>query len=95
MNTRTPQEILESIKTLRATDNGILSQEWIHTQVTKEFAELLVVVAEEHMEASARMAKPHCLLWWTFAVAFLTFVVCVIGYWDQIVRLLQALRLWH
>ena len=42
-----------------------------------------------------RLAKPHHLLWWTFVVAFLTLVVCVIGYWDQIIRLLRALRLWH
>ena len=39
------------------------------------------------------LKKPHRLLWWTFVVALLTLIVSVIGYWDQIARLLQALRL--
>jgi hypothetical protein len=42
-----------------------------------------------------QLSHPHRLLWWTFAVALLTLVVCVIGYWDQILRLLRGLQLWH
>jgi hypothetical protein len=40
-----------------------------------------------------QIAKPSRLLWWTFSIAVLTLVVSVIGYWDQILRLIQALRL--
>jgi hypothetical protein len=42
-------------------------------------------------ESVDRLSKPHCLIWWTFLVALLTLIVCVIGYWDQIVRLIRAL----
>jgi hypothetical protein len=46
-------------------------------------------------ESVDRLAKPHRLLWWTFGVAGLTLIVCVIGYLDQIARLFRALRFWH
>lgn len=41
------------------------------------------------------LKKPHPVMWWTLAVAVLTLIVCVIGYWDQIKRLFQALRFWR
>ena len=41
-----------------------------------------------------RLLKPHPLVWWTFTVALLTLIVCVIGYWDQIARLFLALKFW-
>ena len=51
-----------------------------------------MVAEQQRLKDSVdRLAKPHRLLWWTFVVTSLTLIVCVIGYWDQIVRLIRAL----
>jgi hypothetical protein len=84
----------QSIRALEQSAQGhrelLAQQERLRTAVDS-----LTAGQAEVKRSVDRLAKPHHLLWWTFAVAFLTFVVCVIGYWDQIVRLLRALRLWH
>src|SRR3989442_8452985 len=81
-------------------------RDWISKASVQDLDEYLVRFG--HIENLYRMAtsqrehlhfdllsKPHRLIWWTFWVASLTLIVCVIGYWDQIVRLLRALRLWQ
>ena len=39
-----------------------------------------------------RLARPRWIQWAILAATCLTLVVCVIGHWDQIVRLLQFFR---
>jgi hypothetical protein len=58
------------------------------------FAEYQARQFQNLKESVDRLAKPHRVVRWTLAVASLTFVVCVIGYWDQIARLIRALRFW-
>jgi hypothetical protein len=41
------------------------------------------------------LKKPHPAVWWTLVVAVLTLIVCLIGYWDQIIRFLRAMRFWR
>lgn len=92
-------------KLLNSSDTAV-HREWILSHSIKELDEYLVRFG--HIDEFYRMAtaqrerlhfdllgKRHRLNWWILGVATLTFVVCVIGYWDQIVRLLRWLGLWR
>lgn len=88
------RERRHSLRTLQQSAQG--HEELIAEQQRLRSAVDLLISGQSDMKQSLeRLSEPHGLLWWTFAVALLTLIVCVIGYWDQIVRLLRALRLWH
>ena len=57
----------------------------------RETLETLAEGQRQLKDSVDRLLKPNRLLWWTFWVAVLTLVVCVIGYWDQIIRAIRAL----
>ena len=66
----------------RKTKRGSVERSWAVAEI--EYRNVQVSIH--------RAAKPHWVAWATFVVAVLTFLVCMIGYWDQIVRLFRALR---
>ena len=47
---------------------------------------------EEVQSSVDQLARPHWLLWLTFAVGFVAAVASVIGYWPQILSAVQAFR---
>lgn len=71
----------------RMTDDEL--DKFIESGTSVRHAEWGFAVEERQRRQLARLAKLHPIIWWTFVVATLSLFVCVIGYWDQIVRLFR------
>ena len=57
-----------------------------------------VVYEREQRELAAaihRTSRPHLVVWATFVVTVLTLLVCIIGYWPQVVQFVRVCRFWR
>ena len=79
-------------------DVSQLSPEKLEAELTKTdwgSPHFMALTQERQRRQLESLQKPHWIVRWTLVVAVLTLVVCVIGYWDQIVRFVRALQFWH
>ena len=74
------REILERLKEYKTPDKNIVSEQFVQTLVVKDFAELLVELAEEANTTARR------IIHLTWILAALTAALVAIGFKDVIVK---------
>ena len=79
-------------------DVSQLSTEQLEAELAKTdwgSPHFIALTQERQRRQLESLKKPHWIVRWTLVISALTLVVCVIGYWDQIVRFVRALQFSH